>query len=71
MKIKFAAIIGKKAIAAVQRNGDALRYVPEATEGYKDVALAAVQKNGEALRHVLSIDLFNSIALELSIEVEV
>jgi hypothetical protein len=91
MKIKFSAILNSHdalaavqrngyalryvkdqteavALAAVQRNGDALQYVKDQTEA---VALAAVQHNGYALRYVLDFDLFKSIALKLSIDIEI
>ena len=70
MKIKFYGILDiKLALAAVQRNGYALRYVP-AEARTEAVALAAVQRNGDALRYVLNMELFLSIEAKLGIEVE-
>jgi hypothetical protein len=52
MKIKFKTILTiKAALAAVQQNGVALQYVPEALRT-EAVALAAVQQNGWALQLV-------------------
>jgi len=56
------------ALAAVSRNGDALKYVKDQTEA---VALAAVSRNGDALQYVLCKDLFLKIAAKLSIKVEI
>ena len=49
----------KKALEAVQRNGDALRYVKEQTEA---VCLEAVQRNGDALQYVLILEIFVKLA---------
>ncbi len=49
MKIKFMAITElSMQLAAVTRNGDALRYAKDATEA---VQLAAVTRNGYALQY--------------------
>ena len=67
MKIKFAAILDiKSALKAVERNGDALRYVKDQTE---NVCLKAVEINGYALRYVLVKELFIKIAALCKIEV--
>ncbi len=48
--MKFQAILSlDAALAAVSRNGYALRYVKDQTEA---VALAAVSRNGDALQYV-------------------
>ncbi|NJL06826.1 MAG: DUF4116 domain-containing protein [Methylacidiphilales bacterium] len=71
MNIKFSGILTvEAALAAVQKNGCALQYVPEAAIT-EPVALAAVQENGYALQCVLSPDLFVKIAARLNIEVDV
>ena len=67
--MKFQAILSlDAALAAVSRNGDALRYVKDQTA---EVALAAVQDDGYALQYVLCKDLFLKIAAQLSIKVEI
>ena len=50
MKVKFQAILEVgAALMAVERNGNALRYVKEQTEA---VCLKAVKQNGDALQYV-------------------
>ena len=67
--MKFQAILSlDAALAAVQDDGYALRYVKDQTEA---VALAAVSRNGDALQYVLCKDLFLKIAAQLSIKVEI
>ncbi|MBC7074627.1 MAG: DUF4116 domain-containing protein [Syntrophomonadaceae bacterium] len=71
MKIKFYGFLSiEVALAAVQRNGYALQYVPESLMT-EPVALAAVQRNCDALQYVLNIDLFKRIADALSIDIEI
>lgn len=67
--VKFAAVTDPdKMLAAVRRNGDALRYCREPTEA---VMLAAVENDGDALRYVLDIDAFKRIAGQLAIRTDV
>jgi hypothetical protein len=69
--IKFRGILTTDAaLKAVEQDGDALRYVPEAvlTEA---VALKAVEQYGGALRYVLDVDLFVKIATLLKIKIEI
>ena len=50
MKITFSAILSvDAALKAVERNGDALRYVKDQTEA---VCLKAVESDGDALQYV-------------------
>ena len=42
-------LVGKEAIEAVKRNGDALMYVKDQTQ---EVCIEAVKRNGYALRYV-------------------
>ena len=66
--MKFMGILTlDAAIKAVERNGDALRYVKDQTEA---VALEAVKQDGYALRYVLVKELFISIAAKLKISIE-
>ena len=67
MKVKFSAIIEVgAAMAAVTRNGDALRYVKDQTE---PVVMAAVTRNGYALQYVLNLELFVKVAAIFGIEI--
>lgn len=66
--MKFQAILDVNALAAVQRNGCALRYVKDQTEA---VALAAVSNDGDALQYVLDFELFKSISAKLRINIEI
>lgn len=70
MKIKFSALLTvEAALKAVERNGDALQYVPAAscTEA---VALKAVESDGQALQYVLSLEIFISVAAKLGIKTD-
>ena len=64
MKIKFAAILGiESALKAVERNGNALRYVP-AELRTEAVALKAVGSDGYALQYVPAESCTEAVALK-------
>ena len=68
--MKFMGILSVDlALKAVERNGNALQYVP-AELRTEAVALKAVERNGDALRYVLKFDLFVKIAAKFNISVE-
>ena len=69
--IEFKAILNvEAAMVAVERNGYALQYVPEALMN-EAVVSKAVERNGEALRYVLNKSLFISIAAKFGIEIDI
>ena len=68
--IRFSAILNiEMAMKAVEKNGYALQYVPEAiiTEA---VAMKAVENEGYALQYVLSLELFLRIAKKFKIQTD-
>ena len=69
--IKFSAILSvEAAIAAVERNGEALRYVPEALMN-ESVVSKAVESDGYNLRYILKKSLFVSIAAKFGISIDI
>ena len=68
MKVKFSAIVSADAaMKAVEKNGDALRYVKDQTEA---VCLKAVESEGYALQYVLDFELFAKVAAKFLIEID-
>ena len=68
MRIKFAGILTvEAALKAVEKNGDALRYVKDQTEA---VCLKAVESDGYALSYVKDLKMFVLIAAKLNIEID-
>ena len=67
MRVTFSALVDLDAqLKAVERTGDALRYVKDQSEA---VCLKAVERTGDALRYVLDFKLFVAIAAKLNIEI--
>ncbi len=66
--MKFQAILTiEAALKAVERNGDALRYVKDQTEA---VCLKAVESDGGALQYVLNFEIFAKLAVKFGFTVE-
>ena len=69
--VKFSAICNAEAaLAAVERNGYALRYVPDELKS-EAVCTKAVESDGEALQYVLNKSLFISIAEKFGIPIDI
>ena len=69
--IEFKAILSvEAAIVAVESDGEALRYVPEAMKT-EAVVTKAVENYGYALRYVLEKSLFVKIAAKFGIRINI
>ena len=69
--IQFSALLTLEAsISAVERNGDALRYVPDELKS-EAVCAKAVERNGDALQYVFEKSLFVRLAARFKISINI